>query len=310
MPKVPYKLLVNFFVSILILFLIFKFAKIDFQSFWEQLKQTDLFWFGISSFALLITIFTNCYRWHILTRLLDYDLRFAKAIKIYFEASFGNNFLPTNIGGDAFRAYELGKPNKSWLRAASTVLVERMLGFLVMFAILPVGLVYLQFSVYKNSFPEKLSLALWAVFILTVLGILSYKLWSKLPLGLVQKIKYAVEEYTKCQKSLFKVTLWTFITHFFLYLGNIFAAKSVGVDFSSIPIWYWILLIPAATLASFIIPALKGLGAKEAAYVSFLGILGISPEKALAIAFINFISTFLISLPGISLVFRKLVPVK
>lgn len=310
MPKISYKLLINILVSALILFLIFKFAKIDFHAFWIQLKNTNLFWFSLCTLALLITIFTNCYRWHILTLVLDYNLSFSKALKIYFEACFGNNFLPTNIGGDAFRAYELGKSNKTWLRAASTVLAERMMGFVVMFALLPLGLIFLDLSEYKNSFPEKLVWALWAVFLGMIFSMLTYKLWISLPWSPIQKIKYAVEEYTKCRKSILIVLIWTLITHIFLYLGNIFAAKSVGVSFSSIPLWYWILLIPAATLASFIIPALKGVGAKEAAYVSFLGIVGINPEQALAIGFITFIVTFIISLPGITLVFKKLVPVK
>jgi len=307
---ISFKLFLNIAFSILILFCLFKFAKLDIKALIEQIQATNLFWFSLTFIAFFAQIFTNAYRWNVLTKLIKYEADYFQSLHWYFQGAFSNSFLPTNFGGDALRAYKLGKSDKDWIRAASTVLVERLTGFIMMFALLPVGLTFLHLynnfaSNDKFSFvPQNLIFALWGVFVVMILGILSFKLWSRIPLRVVQKVRFAVKEYTKCHKSLSKVVIWTLITHMFLLLGNAFAAHAIGVPFSEIPIWYWLLLTPAATLAGFIIPAVKGLGAKEASYVYFLGLIGISGEQGLAIALIVFAATLLASLPGVSVVFQ------
>lgn len=298
---------INVLVSLVILFLLIKFARVDIKSFCEQIKNTNLFWFIVTVITCVIQIFTNTYRWHILTGLLGYKMNFSKALKLYFEGSFANNFLPINVGGDAIRAYELGKAQKDWLRAASTVFVERLIGFIIMFSSLPIGLITLSLdSDTMGLFSPSLLYSLWGIFILMIIGLLSYQLWSRIPFGFVQRIKYAVEEYTKCHKSMTKVFIWTFATHLLLLLSNISAAKSLGADTTLIPVWYWFIITPASTLAGFIIPSAKGIGAREAAYVYFLGLLAINSEKSLAIAFVSFIAAVASTLPGITIMFDKI----
>ncbi len=57
-------------------------------------------------------------------------------------------------------------------------------------------------------------------------------------------------------------------------------------------------------MLSFVIPAVKGVGAKEASYIYLLAFIGVSGSDALAIAFIIFLGTLIATLPGISIVFR------
>lgn len=292
-------------VSVLLAYLMIKFCHLDIRKTFTAIKSTHILWFIACTIMFTATTFTNAYRWMILVRLLNYKLSFGKAVRMYFESAFSNNFLPTNFGGDAIRAYDLGKKDKSWLRAASTVLTERFYGFAMMFAMIPVGLLCMKYSHFANAIPKEISLALWLTFVGTVIFFGTYKLWSKIPLNVVQKMNYAVQEYTKCHVSLQKVILWTLVTHLLLLIGNVCSAYALGIGIDQIPIWYWLIITPAATLAGFIIPAVKGVGAKEASYIYFLGLLGISSDTSLAIGFIAFIATTLSTLPGLSIAFRK-----
>jgi uncharacterized protein (TIRG00374 family) len=293
-------------ISVLLAFLMIKFCDLDITKTFHAIKSTNIFWFIATTVMFTATTFTNAYRWMILVRLLNYELTFGKAVRMYFESAFSNNFLPTNFGGDAIRAYDLGKQGKSWLRAASTVLAERFYGFAMMFCMIPIGLFVMKYTRFANAVPSEVSLALWLTFIATVIGIGSYKLWSKIPLHIVQKMNFAVKEYTRCKKSLQKVILWTLITHLLLLIGNVCSAYALGITVDQIPAWYWLIITPAATLAGFIIPAVKGVGAKEASYIYFLGLLGISSDTSLAIGFIAFIATTISTLPGLSIAFRKI----
>ena len=293
-------------ISVLLAFLMIKFCDLDITKTFHAIKSTNIFWFIATVLMFTATTFTNAYRWLVLARLLNYELSFAKAVRMYFESAFSNNFLPTNFGGDAIRAYDLGKQGQSWLRAASTVLAERFYGFAMMFCMIPVGLFAMRYTAFAHAIPSEISLGLWLTFVGTVVGIGSYKLWSKIPLSIVQKMNYAVHEYTRCKKSLQKVILWTLITHLLLLIGNVCSAYALGITISQIPVWYWLIITPAATLAGFIIPAVKGVGAKEASYIYFLGLLGVSSDTSLAIGFIAFIATTISTLPGLSIAFRKI----
>lgn len=319
-------LIINLVISALIVFLLFSFAKLNIVELFREIKKTNLFWFSLCTLGFLAQIFTNAYRWNILTNLLNYKLKYLRALRWYFKAMFSNSFIPTNIGGDALRAYLLGKDKRDWLRASGTVIVERIFGLVTMLANIPLGLGF--YYIHQDYFKEEvvaidlpelailsyrlwgawhyefkavktLVLLAWVLVAFTLVVILTYKLWSKIPLKTIAKIKYAVEEYTQCHKSLAKVILWTIITHVFLILSNIFAAKALGLGLLEIPWWYWFLLIPAVTFMGAIVPAMKGVGAKEASYVFFLGIIGLSTEKSLGVGLLVFAAMLLSSLPGL-----------
>lgn len=292
-------------ISVVLIYLVFKSCNIDVVNTWEKLKGTDIKWFIIGCILLMGTTFTNTYRWLKLASLLGYKVNYFHGLKTYFESTFGNNFLPTNFGGDALKAYDIGKSDKSWLRAASTVVMERLFGFTMLFAQVPIGLTISKYTVFKDAIPHNIKLALWAAFGGVVLGIISFPLWSRIPLGFIQKIKYSVQEYTRCHKSLLSVTAWTLITHILFVGGNIAMGLAMKVGTDQIPIWFWLILVPASSLAGFVVPSVKGVGAKEASYIYLLGLIGVSGDLSLAIAFLTFIATVIVSLPGVSIAFRK-----
>ncbi len=296
------KSLINFGVTALIAFLLWKVAKIDFHKFIDQVSNTNLYWFGIASAFYLIQVFTNTYRWQILLKVLDYKLSYWRALQLYFEGTFSNCFLPINVAGDALRAYKLGREHSDWMRAASTVLIERILGFTMMLTLIPVGLACLHFSMQRDLVPVQLQYSLLVAFLAMPVGYLSYALWSRIPLAFIAKLKYSIEIYIQHHLSIIKMIIWTVITHGFLILGNVFVAMSLGVGLDQIPLWYWLLLVPAASVAGFTVPSVKGLGAKEATYVYILGFIGISPDTALAIAVVAFSAYMITSIPGITIV--------
>ena len=298
-------LVLKLVISVVLIYLVFKSCDIDVIKTWEKLKDTNIKWFIIGCILLMGTTFTNTYRWLKLASMLGYKVNYFHGLKTYFESTFGNNFLPTNFGGDALKAYDIGKADKSWLRAASTVIMERVFGFTLLFTQVPVGLIISKYTIFKDAIPHKLELLLWAAFAAVISVVLSFPLWSRIPLGFVQKIKYAVQEYTRCHKSLLSVTIWTLITHVFFVGGNIAMGLAMNIGTDQIPIWFWLILVPASSLAGFVMPSVKGVGAKEASYIYLLGLIGVGGDLSLAIAFLTFIATVIVSLPGVSIAFRK-----
>jgi len=94
--------------------------------------------FGLFVLSLAI----RAVRWFVLLRGLALEVPFGRLVHLYFVGAFFNAFLPTGFGGDVVRALELsGDTDIS--AAVGTVLLDRMSGLLVLFAM---GLIALPFT--------------------------------------------------------------------------------------------------------------------------------------------------------------------
>jgi glycosyltransferase 2 family protein len=69
-------------------------------------------------------------RWTLLLRASRSTISFASAASIYLVSSFVGGFLPAGIGGDAVRAYSLGRRTAEHGEAVASVAVDRLLGLL------------------------------------------------------------------------------------------------------------------------------------------------------------------------------------
>ncbi|MCH2226895.1 MAG: flippase-like domain-containing protein [Candidatus Caenarcaniphilales bacterium] len=305
-------LLIKVSVSALFIFVLIKIIKIDINSFIDQIKNLDPLFFSLACIFALICILTNTYRWWIITKVFKYNFSYSRALIWYFEGMFANNFLPSNIGGDALRAYHLANTNfqdnsdNTWLNAGLTVFLERIFGFIMMFFFLPFGMLALYFFKLDSLIPENLLPVLILLSFCPFIVIASYKLWLNLPIPLkiFQKIKLAVKAFAEGKKEVFIVIAWTFITHLSLMGLNICSAFASGLGFNEIPAWYWLLIIPFGTLSSFIIPAMKGVGAKELTYIFLLGLLGIGKEQSFVVAIAVFLATTISTVPGVIILRR------
>ncbi len=300
-------------VSLIFVFILFKILKLDINSFIEKIRSLNIFYFSLASLFATICIFTNTFRWWIITKVFKYNFSYLRGLVWYFEGMFANNFFPSNIGGDALRAYYLANTNfkdKSidWLNAGLTVFLERLFGFIMMFFFLPFGMICLFVFNLSSVIPKNLMPILIGLSFVPFIMVLTYKFWINLPISIkaFQKIKISIDSFSKSKEEILTVIVWTFITHLSLMALNIFSALAVGVNINTIPIWYWLLVIPFGTLSAFVIPAMKGVGAKEATYIFLLGLIGVNNEISFVIAVTVFLATTVSTLPGIIILRRGL----
>lgn len=108
-----------------------------------ELRRSDLRYL-LAAFALfLLGLVIRAYRWLVLVRGLESEVRFGRLLNLYFVGQFFSTFLPTTYGGDVVRALELTQDGDS-SAAVGTVLVDRLTG-LMMLALM--GVVVLPFHV-------------------------------------------------------------------------------------------------------------------------------------------------------------------
>jgi hypothetical protein len=94
---------------------------------------------------------------------------------------------------------------------------------------------------------------------------------------------------------LFGVLALTFVVQSIRVLAIWAAAQAVGIDLGA-RIYY--VMGPLLFLVMLVPFTLNGIAVREAFFVSFLGGLGVSAERAFAAGFVFFLVTALLALPG------------
>jgi uncharacterized membrane protein YbhN (UPF0104 family) len=121
--------------------LAFLFWKIGLGETLAVLRQAVLRYWLAAFLLFLLSLVIRAYRWLVLIRGLGLSVPFGRLLRLYFVGSFFNAFLPSTYGGDVVRALELTQDTDS-SAAVGAVLLDRMTGLLVLFAI---GLAMLPF---------------------------------------------------------------------------------------------------------------------------------------------------------------------
>ncbi len=82
-----------------------------------------------------VTFLPKVLNWQQLLRAQGHELRFLSLFRLYLVGVFFNNMLPTNVGGDVVRSYEVGKRISDPATGLATVFVERLTGLVVLVAL-------------------------------------------------------------------------------------------------------------------------------------------------------------------------------
>ena len=124
-------------VSIVLLSLLF--SKIDVARLWAIARRASLRWFAVALAIYAINIIASTWRWHLLLRAQEVNLRPRWLLGSFLVASFFNNFLPSNIGGDVIRISDTARAARSRTLAATVVLMDRVLGLMALIFVAAVG---------------------------------------------------------------------------------------------------------------------------------------------------------------------------
>ena len=123
----------------------------DLSSIIEILKSSNKTLMALSLSTHIFGTWITAYRWKTLLNTQDVRLSIATLSAIVLIGSFFNNFLPTSIGGDVFRTYDVSKKAEIPLgTSASIILIERFAG-VVSAAVFAVIALFLGFTTIGNQ---------------------------------------------------------------------------------------------------------------------------------------------------------------
>ena len=124
-------------VSIALLWLLF--SRVDIARLWSVARNASTSWL-LSALALYcVMIFASAWRWGLLLRAQHLVFSFRTLISSFLVATFFNNFLPSNIGGDVIRIADTAPAAGSKTLATTVVLLDRGIGLLGLVLMAAIG---------------------------------------------------------------------------------------------------------------------------------------------------------------------------
>jgi uncharacterized protein (TIRG00374 family) len=232
-------------------------------------------------------VLVRAYRWGFLVWALDVQVPWQRLAALYFVGLFFSLVLPTGVGGDVVRMYELSQDSKETAAAISSVLVDRFLGLFVLFA-----LALLALTVGYQIVTPQVQILITVVFVGCLAGVALVlqrtwiESWAR-RLGLdrlLGRIKILRELYHSLHlygpAALLRATAASVVFNLMFILTNYLLGLAVGIDLS---LWYYFLFVPIIS-AVLMVPSIGGLGVREAAYVILFGQVGVDRGHALALA--------------------------
>lgn len=274
--------------------------RMDLSKFTDLVKEAKALYLVIALGLIIADLVLAAYRWQRLLTALEISVPLPTLTSSYFVGLFFNNFLPTSMGGDMVRIYDVAQYSDRPSASAASVVAERALSSIAQGLIALFGLA-LGYEIAKRFAGEIMALLLILFIVLLALlfgGRLARRFSIPVPFSLKSKVMGALESISFClrDKSLaLQVVFISFFFHMMIVLINYMIFRGLGADVS---LAYCFLVIPIILFITLLPISINGLGIREWAYVYFFGRLGLSMTESVAASLLFFILLTLVSLIG------------
>jgi uncharacterized protein (TIRG00374 family) len=285
-------------------------SKIDLGTTGHVLAHASPGWWLFSLAIMAGSVWPMAWRWQRLLAARGVHDSLARLVRTYFVGYAAGQVLPTALGGDASRIYETVRRHKgAGAAAAGTVLLERALGGAATLLLAAVGF---ALAVGRYSIGGYLWVEL-AFVVLSVAG--AFVLFSTRLHPLLHRTRPALQRLRlesilrdvylalHAYRTRLRLLGWAFALTVAVQAVRVLAiwcaGKAVGVEFSPRPYYVMGPLLFLVMLVPFTI---NGLAVRESFFVSFLGGLGASADRAFSAGFLFFVVTVVVALPGAAIV--------
>jgi glycosyltransferase 2 family protein len=231
-------------------------------------------------------LFVSAYRWHAYLDALEMRLPIGTLVRLYFVGTFFNAFLPTGVGGDAYKAMRLR--HVTMAKAFASVLLDRLAG-VVGVALVGIAGVLIQLSAGDHDRVVALAALLSGGVLVAALLLLRYGdrlipgsaegRWDWR--GRLKRLLSAFAEAGRHPRAALRGFAAGGVFQGLALAEHVMLARALGLH---VPVGALACIVVIATLATAIPFTINGLGFREGAYVWTLHRYGVLHDPALAFA--------------------------
>ncbi len=229
--------------------------------------------------------------------------------RLYFIGLFFNNFLPANIGGDAWKIVDLGRQEGKPLAVFGATLLDRLLG-LTALTLLAV-LVLVGAALARIPLPETalLLLPVLALLAAVLAALLSKRIGGRLPElvakvglhGQVERVRRVTDEFTHYRPRVRWLNLLLVFStgvQLLRVATHLLVARGLGFDLSGDQTVQLLVLIPMLAISLTLPVTINGIGLRESISASLLIWAGLAAPQAVAMEVAAYLVQVVFSLQG------------
>jgi len=296
----------SFFLKLAIstLLIVFLAVTYDVGEAFRRLGAIDLPWFFASLLLLGLGVFLAALRWRSILDGIGIALSFHRVLRIVFIGLIFNQALPSSIGGDAMRVWQIHRVVASMGLAFRSIVLDRLAGLAGLVLLVMAAVFLLPRLAEKSTAPvAAMGDAMMGAALAAMAGFVLLLVFDRLPLAFLG---------ARAQKALARIavegrqlllTSWrapyvlglSCLIHVFSALSVFCLAQGMGIPLGVVAC---LVLVPPVILLMVLPISLAGWGVREGAMIAALGLVGVPAGEALVLSIAFGLSVLLASLPG------------
>jgi uncharacterized protein (TIRG00374 family) len=290
-------------------------SRVDLNRLWQTARGASVTLLATALLLYLAMILLSAWRWGLLLHAQHVRIGFSALTRSFLVATFFNNFLPSNIGGDVIRIRDTAGAAGSKTLATTVVLVDRGLGLL--------GVVFVAAS--GATLAARMSAAigpmapglLWGVLALAIALAAPVVL---LPHGIgrllrplraihqewveerIERLTSALARFRDQPRALAACFAGAIVVQG-LIVGFYWAiATALGLQ---VPLAHLAIVVPMSLVVQMLPMSVNGFGVREATFGFYFTRLGQPLESALALSFIGAALIMIFSTSGVPFLLQR-----
>lgn len=297
-------ILLKIAVSAVLLSVLFSLA--DTTAMVDQFRRMNLAWTGAALATYGAMLVVSAWRWRLLLHVQEVRVGFGRLTQSFLVATFFNNFLPSNIGGDVVRVADTAPAAGSRTLATTVVLLDRLLGLVALLAVAAAasGLAF-WFGVLLDGMQY-----VWVGLIALVTALLVVfrhpekvgRVVDRVQAGRaagiqrrLQQLLDAVHRFAGEPRRLWSAFAGAVAVQLLLVVFYVFAARSLSVP---LPWLAASIIVPVSFVVQMVPISVNGFGVREAVFAFFFASLGLDVSAALTLSLGSAALVMLFSLSG------------
>ena len=267
--------------------------------------DTLLLALAVALYAAMLAL--SAWRWRLLLQAQGLPVPLRRLTSSYLVASFFNNFLPSNIGGDVIRVRDSSRlTGTTTTTSLAVVAIDRILGFGALYVLAAFAFLLGGRSVQHLAGARVVLLGLFLVFAclawiffrpgsasrLMVLSGLGRLPWAREQFDTVQAAVHVYRErlFEVCAAFAASLALQTLSVLYYLAI-----ARALRI---ALPVSACFLMVPLCTLLQAVPVSFNGWGLREGLFTVYFHQIGLSRESALAFSLVGAGLIVVLSLSG------------
>jgi len=280
-------------------------SRTDLQAIGTLFRSLQIPIFFGSVLLYLVAQLLSTIRWRCLLRAEKIYLPFWRLILLYYEGMFFNLMLPTAIGGDLIRGYQVSRLTERREASMASILVERLSGFVALAIIACIAIIPAHarvgdpFVLWLTAGSAAGMVALVASLLSDRLQTLFFRLLHSVGLGrfhdVIHRLYEAIQQYWTHRRALLLALGLSLVLQSLVI--TIFYLISLALNLS-VPFLYFFLFVPLMSVIAMLPISIAGLGLREGSAVYLFTKVGLDAAGAISLSLLWFAVTALCSALG------------